>query len=63
MSVDKKHLALIEAIIDALPDDTDLAHALVALEDAYVTCEVGLTCRLSVAEVKTYTKGVHGSVV
>lgn len=43
-ALDLAHLLRIQAILDGIPGDTDLPHALVALEDAFVLCALALTC-------------------
>ncbi len=53
VKLDLVHMQRITAILEALvADGTDLVHAVLACEDAYVLCGVGLTAGLpSVAAV------------
>jgi len=45
--LDLAHLIRVAAILDGIPGDTDLPHALVALEDAYAICTMALQFGLS----------------
>jgi hypothetical protein len=50
--LDLAHLQRVAAILDGIPSGTDLPHALIALEDAYVCCSLALGCGLSLERAR-----------
>ena len=50
--LDLAHLQRIAAVLDGIPGGTDLPHALLALEDAYVCCQVALMTGVSLKRAK-----------
>lgn len=51
-TLDLKHLARVDAILKAIPDDTDIGHALIALEDAGVLCLMALQFGLTLTRAR-----------
>ena len=49
---DLQHLQRIAAILDGIPGDTDLPHAIVALEDAIVCCTYALRCGVTLERAR-----------
>lgn len=50
--LDLAHLQRIATILDALPGDTQLPKALIALEDAYACCYFALQCGISLEKAR-----------
>lgn len=56
--VDPKHIAVIEAILSAIPPDTSVVHAMLACEDAYVALGFGHALGLDLPTTVTLSKQV-----
>ncbi len=52
--LDLAHLQRIGKILDGIPGDTDLPHALIALEDAFVVCSFALQCGVSLEKAREH---------
>lgn len=51
--LDQAHVACIQAVLDALPEDVPLARLMLACQDAYVALGIGLGCGLTLAQIRT----------
>ena len=50
--LDLLHLQRIGKILDGIPGDTDLPHAIIALEDAIVACSLGFSLGLTLGRTR-----------
>lgn len=51
--LDQAHVARIQAVLEALPENVELARLMLACEDAYVALGLGVSCGLTLAQVRT----------